>query len=117
MVMSIKDVADAPHILVVDDDQRLRDLLSRYLGTQGCLVICAEDAKQAEGFLQRFVFDLVVMDVMMPGETGLDFTRRIKQDYQNLPFLMLTAKADTEFRIEGLEAGADDYLPKPFEPK
>lgn len=117
MVLSVKDLDDVPHILVIDDDQRLRDLLYRYLNTQGCLVICAKDAAEAEEYLKRFVFDLAVIDVMMPNENGIDFTRRIKPDYPSLPFLMLTAKAETESRIEGLEAGVDDYLSKPFEPK
>lgn len=117
MVLDLKNLADVPQILVVDDDKRLRELLFRYLKTQGCLVICAENTAEAEGYLKRFVFDLVIMDVMMPGENGIDFTRRIKPDHPVLPFLMLTAKAETESRIEGLEAGVDDYLPKPFEPK
>ncbi len=117
MVLNAKNLAEVPQILVIDDDKRLRDLLFKYLGTQGCLVICAENAAEAEEYLKRFVFDMVVIDVMMPGESGIEFTRRIKPEYQNLPFLMLTARAETEARIEGLEAGVDDYLSKPFEPK
>ena len=111
------ELDNKPQILVVDDDKRLRELLFRYLNKQDCLVICAEDAKMAEGYLERFAFDLAILDVMMPGETGIDFIRRIKPSYPQLPFLMLTALGETESRISGLEAGVDDYLAKPFEPK
>lgn len=107
---------DAPHILVVDDDRRLRELLTRYLSNNGFRVSAAGDAAQARRKLEGLEFDLLVVDVMMPGETGLGFTRSISGQ-SDVPILLLTALADTENRIEGLEAGADDYLPKPFEPK
>ncbi|MEO0392286.1 MAG: response regulator transcription factor [Pseudomonadota bacterium] len=114
---------DTPHILVVDDDDRLRRLLSRYLGENGFRVTTANSAEQARRKLAGLSFDLAVMDVMMPGEDGTDLTRSIRQanrldpSHQDLPILLLTARAEAEDRITGLEAGADDYLPKPFEPK
>ena len=117
MVLNIKDIDAAPHILVVDDDQRLRDLLLRYLNNQGCLVVTAENAEKAEALLQRLHVDIVILDVMMPGDDGVTLTKRLKPEYPNLPILMLTARGETEFRIEGLEAGVDDYLSKPFDPK
>jgi two-component system phosphate regulon response regulator OmpR len=101
---------------VVDDDRRLRELLTRYLSNNGFRVSAAGDAAQARRKLEGLEFDLLVVDVMMPGETGLGFTRSISGQ-SDVPILLLTALADTENRIEGLEAGADDYLPKPFEPK
>lgn len=105
-----------PHVLVVDDDQRIRVLVSRYLLAEGFIVLAAADAREAEALLHAFSFDLMVLDVMMPGETGLDFLKRIRKD-KPLPVLMLTALGETEERIEGLHSGADDYLPKPFEPR
>ena len=107
---------DAPHVLVVDDDRRLRSLLSRYLSENGFRVSNAKDAMDARNKLKSLEFDILVVDVMMPGETGLQFTQSIRDDL-DVPVLMLTALADTNARIEGLEAGADDYLPKPFEPR
>lgn len=107
---------EAPHVLVIDDDRRLRDLLSRYLSQNGFRVTNASSAQEARNKLETLEFDLLVVDVMMPGETGLTFTRSIREIH-DIPILMLTALADTEKRIEGLEAGADDYLPKPFEPR
>ncbi|MBV6633484.1 MAG: response regulator transcription factor [Alphaproteobacteria bacterium] len=115
--------AEAPHILVVDDDKRLRRLLSRYLGENGFRVTVAENAEQARRQFGGLQFDLAVLDVMMPGEDGTDLTAAIRRgdgmsaDHQHLPILLLTARAEAEDRIKGLEAGADDYLPKPFEPK
>ena len=114
---------DKPHILVVDDDNRLRRLLGRYLGENGFRVTTADSAEQARRKLEGLSFDLVVLDVMMPGEDGTDLTRsirashRISPAHQALPVLLLTARAETDDRIAGLEAGADDYLVKPFEPK
>ncbi len=105
-----------PHLLIVDDDARLRNLLARYLGKQGWLVTCAKDVKDAEKKLQYFLYDLIVLDVMMPGETGLEFARRYCSP-DTPPILMLTAMGDADDRIAGLEAGVDDYLPKPFEPR
>ncbi|MDR9394614.1 response regulator [Roseovarius sp. SYSU LYC5161] len=105
-----------PHLLIVDDDERIRALLCRYLLRNGFLVTVARDAAHARRMLAGLEFDLIVMDVMMPGEDGVELTRdlRLRMD---TPVLLLTARGETENRIEGLEAGADDYLAKPFEPK
>jgi len=108
---------DAVHLLVVDDDRRIRDLLSRYLGENGFRVSVAANASDARSKLEGLEFDLAIVDVMMPGESGLELTRSIRETKRDVPILMLTALADTEKRVEGLEAGADDYLPKPFEPR
>ena len=105
----------APHILVVDDDRRLRDLLRRYLENSGFRVSTAADTTQADGLLASIACDLLVLDVMMPGESGLAMARRI--DTEALPVLMLTAMGEASDRVNGLEAGADDYLVKPFEPR
>jgi two-component system, OmpR family, phosphate regulon response regulator OmpR len=105
-----------PHLLVVDDDERLRDLLQRYLSTNGFRVSAAGDAATARGLMKSMAFDLLIVDVMMPGESGLDFTRSMRGQSQT-PILMLTARGETEDRIAGLEHGADDYLAKPFEPR
>ncbi len=105
-----------PHVLVVDDDRRIRDLLTRYLDEHGFIVINAADAQQAQDVLKSFEVDVLVVDVMMPGQTGLEFTREFREHHQT-PVILLTALGETEDRISGLEAGADDYLPKPFEPK
>ena len=106
----------APHLLIVDDDARIRQLLQKYLMRQGYVVSTARDAAHARRLLEVFEFDLLIVDVMMPGETGLEFTGSLKgQDAP--PVLMLTARGETDARIEGLEAGADDYLTKPFEPR
>ncbi len=107
---------DAPHILVVDDDRRLRDLLARFLMENGFRVTVAADAAEAEAKLQHLAFDCLVLDVMMPGENGFDFARRLRST-SSVPILMLTARAEPGDRITGLEIGADDYLPKPFEPR
>ena len=107
---------DAPHLLVVDDDRRLRDLLSRFLAMEGYRVTTANTAADARAKLTGLDFDLLVLDVMMPGESGLDLARSIRKT-SSVPILMLTARHETESRIEGLQAGADDYLPKPFEPR
>ena len=105
-----------PHLLVVDDDERLRGLLKRYLEQEGFLVTEAYDGANAEKILTGLEFDLIVMDVMMPGESGIEITQKLR-NIIDTPILLLTAKGETENRIDGLEAGADDYLPKPFEPK
>ncbi|MEM7056526.1 MAG: response regulator [Pseudomonadota bacterium] len=107
---------EAAHILIIDDDQRIRDLLKRFLARNGYLVSVARDAAHATRLLQALSFDLMVVDVMMPGEDGLSFTRRIREEIET-PVLLLTARGETDDRIEGLEAGADDYLAKPFEPR
>lgn len=107
---------DAAHVLVVDDDRRLRELLARFLGDHGYRVTTAADAAEAESRLAQIAFDVIVLDVMMPGENGVDFAAR-QRFALNTPILMLTARADPEDRIRGLEAGVDDYLGKPFEPR
>ncbi len=105
-----------PHLLVVDDDARLRGLLQRYLSDNGFRVTVAADAREARANLSSFAFDLVVLDVMMPGESGLDLTRALRGK-QLVPVLLLTAMAEPEDRVNGLEQGADDFLAKPFEPR
>ena len=107
--------ADA-HLLIVDDDERIRSLLQKFLMRHGFLVTTARDAAHARRILAGLDFDLIVLDVMMPGEDGLSLTRGLRETMQT-PILLLTAKGETENRIDGLEAGADDYLAKPFEPK
>ncbi len=106
----------APHILVVDDDTRLRGLLRKYLVENGFRVTTAHDAVDARANLAGFDFDLLVLDVMMPGEDGLELTRAIRRD-SRVPILLLTAMGEPEDRINGFERGADDYLVKPFEPR
>jgi two-component system, OmpR family, phosphate regulon response regulator OmpR len=105
-----------PHLLVVDDDARLRDLLRRYLMENGFRVTAAGDAGEARANLASFAFDLVVLDVMMPGEDGITLTRSLRRT-SPVPILLLTAMAEPEDRVNGLEQGADDYLAKPFEPR
>jgi two-component system phosphate regulon response regulator OmpR len=107
---------DAPHILVVDDDAKIRDLLARFLYEQGFRVTTAADAASARASMRGLEFDLVLLDVMMPGENGLALARDLKKT-RNVPICMLTARAEAEQRIEGLEAGVDDYVSKPFEPR
>ncbi|MDV7338431.1 response regulator [Terasakiella sp. A23] len=104
------------HILVVDDDERLRRLLKKFLSESGFIVSIAEDAADARNKLSMLEFDLIVLDLMMPGESGLDFAKDFKQDNAT-PILMLTAMGESEDRINGLECGAEDYLTKPFEPR
>ena len=104
------------HLLVVDDDARLRELLRRYLSESGFRVTTAADAGEARANLASFAFDLVVLDVMMPGECGLVLTRALRQEGR-VPVLLLTAMGEPEDRVNGLEQGADDYLSKPFEPR
>src|SRR5215211_4102794 len=111
------EIADhAPHVLVVDDDRRLRQLLARFLGEHGYRVTTAASAAEARAKGEALVFDAIVLDVMMPGETGFGYARRLRTQSQ-IPILMLTARANSEDRVTGLEIGADDYLPKPFEPR
>ncbi|MCF4164845.1 response regulator [Zavarzinia compransoris] len=112
----MEDSAPPPHLLIVDDDARLRGLLGKYLADQGFRVSTAGDAAEAERQIDAIAFDLLVLDVMMPGEDGIAFTRRLKADDMP-PILLLTARGGPDDRIAGLEAGADDYLPKPFEPR
>ncbi|MEZ0169830.1 response regulator [Microvirga sp. TS319] len=111
------DIPDhAPHVLVVDDDRRLRDLLTRFLSENGYRVTAAASATEARSKTENFLFDALVLDVMMPGESGFDYARSIRQTSQ-VPILMLTARSETSDRVTGLEIGADDYLAKPFEPR
>lgn len=105
-----------PHILIVDDDARIRQLLGKFLGKNGFLTTTARDAAQARRLLAGLEFDLIVLDVMMPGEDGVALTRALRSSLTT-PILLLTARGEAEERIIGLEAGADDYLPKPFEPR
>ncbi|HEX7791611.1 MAG TPA: response regulator, partial [Afipia sp.] len=107
---------DAPHLLLVDDDRRIRDLLSRFLGNEGYRVTTAKSAADARAKLTGLHFDLLILDVMMPGETGFDLARSIRVT-SAVPILMLTARHEAESRIEGLQIGADDYVAKPFEPR
>ena len=104
-------------ILVVDDDKRLRELLQRYLGEQGFAVRTAENGETMDRLMSRDTFDLIVLDLMLPGEDGLSLCRRIRSSDPQQPIIMLTAKGDEIDRIIGLEMGADDYLPKPFNPR
>lgn len=107
---------EQPHILVVDDDTRLRELLRRYLSGNGFLVTAAKDAADARARLDGLEFDLIVLDIMMPGENGLDLTAALRRT-SDVPILLLTARGEADDRIAGLEAGADDYLSKPFQPR
>jgi two-component system phosphate regulon response regulator OmpR len=107
---------EEPHLLVVDDDERLRALLQRYLTSNGFRVTAAANAADARALMKSIAFDLLVLDVMMPGENGFDLTRAVRAN-SGVPILILTARGEAEDRIAGLEHGADDYLPKPFEPR
>ena len=104
-------------ILVVDDDARLRSLLQRFLEDDGFSVRVAHDGKQMDKLMQRELFSLVVLDLMLPDEDGISICKRLRESHNDLPIIMLTAKGSEADRIAGLEAGADDYLPKPFNPK
>lgn len=120
-----EQITDTPHdaslaqsrILVVDDDMRLRNLLQRFLEEQGYTVRVAPEAVQMDKMLSRELFALIVLDFMLPGEDGLAICRRLRRENNNIPIIMLTAKGADADRISGLEAGADDYLPKPFNPQ
>jgi two-component system phosphate regulon response regulator OmpR len=107
---------DAPHLLVVDDDDRIRTLLKRYLSENGFRTSTASNAEEARTLMSGVDFDLLILDVMMPGESGFDLTKSVRAA-SNVPILLLTARGLPEDRIEGLERGADDYLSKPFEPR
>ena len=108
---------DPHHILVVDDDQRLRDLLKRFLSGAQFRVSTAADTQEADQLQQSLAFDLIVLDVMMPGENGRDYAIRLRKTGNQIPILMLTARGEETDRIVGLEMGADDYLPKPCNPR
>lgn len=112
--MSEAPADDAAHLLVVDDDRRLRKLLARFLSENGYRVTTAESAGEARATLKNFAFDLIILDWMMPGESGLDLARSLR-DVSDVPILMLTARTEADDRVAGLEAGVDDYLGKPFE--
>ena len=104
------------HILVVDDDNRIRDLLKEYLTEKNYIVSTSDNAENAKIKITQFKFDLMVLDVMMPGQNGYELTKEIKKSME-VPIILLTAKGEVENRIKGLELGADDYIGKPFEPK
>ena len=108
---------DLPHILVVDDDRRIRSLLQSYLAENGFRISVAASAQEAREQMRIMAFDLVVLDIMMPGETGLSLARSLRENGNAVPVLMLSALAETPDRIAGLESGSDDYLAKPFEPR
>lgn len=107
---------EAPHILIVDDDDRIRTLLYRFLTENGYRVSTADNAREARARMEGLVFDLLVLDVMMPGENGIELARSVRQT-SAVPILMLTARAEIDDRIIGLQTGADDYLTKPFDPR
>jgi len=106
----------APHVLIIDDDSRIRELLAKYLGDHGFRVTTASNAADARHRLSGLAFDLLIVDVMMPGESGMELTKSLRET-MSVPILMLTARSEADSRIEGLENGADDYLAKPFEPR
>lgn len=108
---------DLSHILVVDDDRRIRQLLQSYLLENGFRVSVAANAAEAREMMRGVMFDIAILDIMMPGESGLDLTQSLRRDGNRIPVLMLSALADASDRIAGLETGSDDYLPKPFEPR
>lgn len=107
---------DAPHLLVVDDDTRIRNLLKQYLTENGFRITVAGNADEARRQLAGLDFDLIILDIMMPGETGVELTKSLRVE-KSVPILMLTALSETDSRVAGLEAGADDYLSKPFDPR
>lgn len=110
-------MSEPTHVLVVDDDDRIRDLLKKYLSLQGHSVSTAQDAASARKLFQTFNFDLAILDIMMPGEDGLSLLKALRDEGNDTPVLLLTARGQASDRIEGLKLGADDYLPKPFEPE
>ena len=105
-----------PHLLIVDDDERIRNLLSQYLIKEDFIVSTASGAEEARKKIQLIKFDLIILDIMMPGDDGLTLTKEIRNN-SDIPIILLTAKSGTDSKIEGLEIGADDYLTKPFNPK
>jgi two-component system phosphate regulon response regulator OmpR len=111
-----KAMSDLPHLLVIDDDAKLRELLRRYLSDQGFRITVASDAVEARAKLETFAFDLIVLDIMLPGESGTELTAALRRK-SRVPILLLSALGEAEHRIAGLERGADDYLAKPFEPR
>ncbi len=111
-----KNHASKSHILIIDDDERICELVSRFLHEHGFIVLIAHSADEADEIMARFEFDALVVDVMMPGRTGLEFISNLRQAGCGIPALLLTALGEATDRISGFESGADDYLPKPFEP-
>jgi len=107
---------NTPHILVVDDDNRIRELVKQYLEENNFLVTTAKDSQDAQEKMKIIEFNIIILDIMMPGESGLSLTKKIKSN-SDIPIILLTARGEAEERIKGLELGADDYLGKPFEPK
>ncbi|MGH6875628.1 MAG: response regulator [Aestuariivirgaceae bacterium] len=105
-----------PHILVVDDDRRIRELITSFLGGHGLRVTAAASASEARDRMRGLAFDLIVLDIMMKEETGIEFTRSIRAERNSIPILLLSALGDAPDRVNGLASGSDDYLPKPFEP-
>ncbi|NQZ13350.1 MAG: response regulator transcription factor [Alphaproteobacteria bacterium] len=112
-----QDFTDVPNVLVIDDDERIRDLVARYLNEHGYLALKAESAEEALEVMESFIFDILVVDVMMPGKSGVELTELLREKQNTVPVLLLTAMGEVEDRITGLSAGADDYLPKPFDPR
>jgi two-component system, OmpR family, phosphate regulon response regulator OmpR len=110
-------MAETPHILLVDDDRRIRELLAEYLKSNGFLVTAASNSAEARKALNGLAFDMIVLDIMMPGENGLALATSLRADSNPVPILMLSARSDTSDRIQGLATGSDDYLGKPFEPE
>lgn len=108
---------EMPHILVVDDDERIRDLVARYLRENEFFVSTAEDAHQAKDILALAQYDAIVLDVMMPGQDGMEMTQQLRQENDDVPVLLLTAMGEVDDKIHGLMSGADDYLTKPFDPR
>jgi two-component system phosphate regulon response regulator OmpR len=111
------DATTETHVLIVDDDDRIRDLTKQFLAREGHRVTTAQDAASARKLFQTFSFDLAILDIMMPGESGLSLLKALRDENNMTPVLLLTARAQASDRIEGLRLGADDYLPKPFEPE
>lgn len=115
--MVAETFADKQQILMVDDDSRIRQLVSRFLHEAGFIVVTANCADQADELLARMSFDALVLDIMMPGRTGLEYTAELREKNNDIPVILLTALGETDDKIDGFESGADDYLPKPFEPR
>jgi len=111
------DATNETHVLIVDDDDRIRELTKQFLAREGHRVTTAQDAASARKLFQTFSFDLAILDIMMPGESGLSLLKALRDENNMTPVLLLTARAQASDRIEGLRLGADDYLPKPFEPE
>jgi len=112
-----ENYADKVNVLVIDDDERIRDLVARYLNEKGYIAMVAGSAEEAAGFLKLYSFDILIVDVMMPGDSGVEFTQSLRVQGNQTPVILLTAMGEVEDRILGLEAGADDYIPKPFDPR